>query len=392
MRDLVLGESLAALIDYRGKTPKKLGADFTSSGVPVASAQLVSDGVLHLEEARTVDLETYRKWMSTPVAKGDVVLTSEAPLGRVARVTSDDPLVLGQRLFGLRGMPGVLDSGYLYYVLQTEAVQSDLKGRATGSTVTGIRQSALRQVVIPAPGYREQLAIAEVLGSLDDKIAANATIADRADALVRHRFGQLERRATAAVALGSLATNPRSLVNPSEVERQLTYVGLEHIPRRHMWLTASGSAEDVTSTKGAFERGDVLFGKLRPYFHKVASAPTAGIASTDILVVRPQRQTHQGFLLAALSSDDVVQQCVGASEGTRMPRTGWKDLSRIQVAWPGEEAAKRFSADVEGLRDVVEARLLESRSLIRLRDALLPQLMSGKIRVKDAERAVSEVV
>ena len=98
---LVLGDALEVLMDHRGKTPKKLGSEFVESGVPVVSAILVKDGRLDLAGARFVDEATCQRWMSVPTRKGDVLLTSEAPLGRVARVETDAPLVLGQRLFGL---------------------------------------------------------------------------------------------------------------------------------------------------------------------------------------------------------------------------------------------------------------------------------------------------
>lgn len=196
MSDLVLGESVEVLLDHRGKTPRKLGADFTVTGVPVVSAMLVSNGMLDLNGVRFVSEETHRKWMPAPTKAGDVLLTSEAPLGRVAIVPNDEPLVLGQRLFCLRGSKGVLDSRYLFYSLQTKAVQADLLGRATGTTVVGIRQAALRRVRIPAPPFHDQCAIAEVLGALDDKIAANARLNSTIDALSLSLWEKLDSEAT----------------------------------------------------------------------------------------------------------------------------------------------------------------------------------------------------
>jgi type I restriction enzyme S subunit len=147
-----LGELLEVLIDHRGKTPKKLGGDFVSVGIPVASAVNVKSGRLLFEGApRCVTPEMFERWMPVRLRAGDVLLTSEAPLGEVARVVSDEPLVLGQRLFGLRGRPDVLDSGYLYYALQWRPIQDRLLARSTGTTVHGIRQSELVRVSMPVP-------------------------------------------------------------------------------------------------------------------------------------------------------------------------------------------------------------------------------------------------
>lgn len=391
MKELVLGDSLEVLIDHRGKTPKKLGADFVEDGVPVASAILVNNGTLNLDDARYVSEDVYRKWMPVSTRKGDVLLTSEAPLGRVARVPSDAPLVLGQRLFGLRGKPGVLDTGFLYYALQTERLQNELVGRSTGTTVVGIRQSALRGLRLLAPAYDEQLAIVRVLGALDDKIAANRRSAATADAYVRAVWEESAKSSQESIALGAIADLRRTQVDPRDVEPSTPYVGLEHIPRRMLWLDDAGAARDVTSGKSVFRRGDVLFGKLRPYFHKVVGAPLDGICSTDILVLQAKDTAMAGFVLAAAASDDVVAASTAASSGTRMPRASWKYLSSIEVPWPGDARAAEISDRVTAIKRAMGACSKENVVLAATRDALLPGLMSGKLRVRDAERVAEEV-
>ena len=147
---------------------------------------------------------------------------------------------------------------------------------------------------------------------------------------------------------------------------------------------------EVTSTKSRFAPGDVLFGKLRPYFHKVVSAPTAGICSTDILVVRAREQSTSSSLMAALASDAVVDAVVAASEGTRMPRTSWKDLAAVEIKWPAGTQLERYVARLNAIRDAAIAVLAENRALAATRDALLPQLMSGQIRLAGAERVAEQ--
>ncbi len=270
----------------------------------------------------------------------------------------------------------------------------ELLARASTVGTPGIGQplASLRGVEIELPLLAEQRAIAEVLGALDDKIAANNFMAEVADALVRAQFEAVARDALSAVPISDFVLQPRELVEPSGAGLSGTYVGLEHVPRRLMWLNDSGAAADVTSTKAAYRRADVLFGKLRPYFHKVVSAPSDGICSTDILVLRAKSDALSGFLLAAASSDATVERCTAASEGTRMPRTSWKDLGAVRVPWPGESDAKALGAEVDILRHRVEAALAENAILAELRDTLLPELMSGRLRVKDAERAVGETL
>jgi type I restriction enzyme S subunit len=133
----------------------------------------------------------------------------------------------------------------------------------------------------------------------------------------------------------------------------LPYIGLEHIGEGTLSLIEIGAAEDATSTKSQFREGDILFGKLRPYFRKVVRAPFDGICSTDIWVVRPRKGVDPGYLFYLMASDPFVEPVVRASEGTKMPRAKW------------DYAAALFAR--------ASAATRESRTLAALRDALLPR-------------------
>src|SRR5699024_31907 len=138
--------------------------------------------------------------------------------------------------------------------------------------------------------------------------------------------------------------------------------------------------------------GDILFGKLRPYFHKVVTAPTSGICSTDVLVLVAKEESVSGYVLASLTHDDVIQTVTALSAGTRMPRTNWKDLSQVTIPWPGDLAATAFSERIQSIREYIIGLMAENEMLAETRDALLPQLMSGKLRVKDAEKVLEDAL
>lgn len=282
--------------------------------------------------------------------------------------------------------PARTSARWLFYSLLRN--RADLVGLANGAAQQNLSARTIRHFQIPVPPLSEQKAIAEVLGALDDKISANRKLADTADALIRALYDNLPDRE--GHALADVCTNVRSQVTPRH--GGLAYVGLEHVPRRHMWLHDWGDSATVTSAKTEFKTGDILFGKLRPYFHKVVSAPMSGISSTDILVLRPKYPELAGLALAAASSDSVIADTSAASEGTRMPRTKWSLLSRCSMRWPGDDAALNFSRRVIEIRDAIDAMTRESQTLASLRDTLLPALMDGTIRVKDAETHVEEVL
>ena len=131
--ELTLEECLDALIDYRGKTPTK-----TESGIPLVTAKVIKGGRIETP-TEFIAPEEYDSWMRRGIpATGDVVLTTEAPLGEVAQLGSEK-VALAQRVITLRGKKDFLDNTYLLYLFMTEEMQDQLKARATGTTVLGIK-------------------------------------------------------------------------------------------------------------------------------------------------------------------------------------------------------------------------------------------------------------
>lgn len=377
-----------------GPFGSNLTADmYAATGFPVVRGQDIVD-VRQLDEGNLVHVpdEVANSMPGSIAREGDLVFPHRGAIGRVG-IVGQRPMLLSSSMMKLTCNDSLVIPEFVFYYFRGPG-RRELMARASTVGTPGIGQplKSLRGIPIHFPMIAEQKAIAAMLGALDDKIAANRDLAVVADEFVRARFAALALRANSSVTISQLAEHPRDLIDPSVLEANLPYVGLEHVPRRRMWLESVGRASDVTSTKAAYSPGDVLFGKLRPYFHKVAAASTAGVCSTDILVLRPKDKELTGFLLAAASSDETVERCTAASGGTRMPRTSWKDLASVSVPWPGDAEAIQFGAGVDGLRMRIDAAVVENDILGRARDALLPELMSGRIRVRDAERAVEQAI
>lgn len=191
--ETALGEVAELVIDYRGKTPKKLGGDWSEDGYRALSAKNIKDGrVVNVESIRFVDEALYRKWMKEEIHNGDLILTSEAPLGECYFWNSDEKIVLSQRLFAIRVKKDILDPRFFYIYARSRIFQGELHGRASGSTVQGIRQSELLKTKVILPPLAEQRFIADLLFSLDDKIdvlrAQNTTLEEMAQRLFKEWF------------------------------------------------------------------------------------------------------------------------------------------------------------------------------------------------------------
>ena len=174
----MLGECIETVIDHRGLTPKKLGGEWAhNGGYRAISAKNIKDGQLVQQDSmHLVDVDMYTRWMPEEVDKGDVFITSEAPFGEVLYWDSVEKIVLSQRIFGLKVNPSVCDSRYLYYWMRGPQFQGELHGRATGTTVTGLRQPELLKCTVEVPSLDVQRSIASVLAAIDNKIKVNTQL------------------------------------------------------------------------------------------------------------------------------------------------------------------------------------------------------------------------
>ena len=426
-----LSDLCDSIVDCPHSTPK-----WTERGVVVLRNQNIKNGRLDLSSPSYTDEEHYeQRSRRARLQAGDLVITREAPMGEVCMVPDGLKCCLGQRMVMLRPNDGKAMGRYLLYSLQSRQVQHEIKvNEGTGSTVSNLRIPLLKALPIPTPPLPVQQRIADVLGKLDDKIELNRrmnrTLEKMAAAIFKSWFIDFDPvHAKAAPGngpdpasgglpaeiadlfpdtfedsdlgpipkgwtpgkLADVADNPRRTVQPSDVAPTTPYIGLQHMPRRCIALDAWGRADEVGSGKSHFKEGEILFGKLRPYFHKVGIAPVDGVCSTDILVVVPKSLEWHSYVLSLVSSQAFVDYTDSHSAGTKMPRTNWKDMGRYPLALPPEPLAKAFQDHVAALHQRIGLAVRQNRRLAGLRDTLLPELLNGEIELPEAEAIAEEV-
>lgn len=309
-------------------------------------------------------------------------------------MVDDEPLAIAQRLYALRGKSGVLDSRYLYYAFQCEAVQADLHNRASGTTVSGIRQPELRKVRIPDPGYMQQKAIAAVLGALDDKIAVNERIATVVDELASAEFEQLITFSvgTEEVSLADVAYVNRSAVKPSK-EGALRYVDISSVGvGSYDWPALIEWSEAPSRARRKAAVGDTIWSTVRPNRRShalVLDDDDSLVFSTGLAVLSP-RTVGPVFLYEATRTASFQTYLESVAEGSAYPAVRADCFKAAPLLLPPREKLDRFEDTVMALRLRAHRASVESRTLAALRDTLLPQLMSGRLRVKDAEKIVED--
>lgn len=159
-----LGE-ITNFIDYRGKTPKK-----SASGIPLITAKNVRMGFIDPEPREFIRSEDYGSWMTRGIPNiGDVLFTTEAPLGNVAQLETNEKVAFAQRVIIIQPKSG-LDSTFLKYLLMSKDFQGRIASLGTGGTVKGIKAKVLKQINIPIPPLGEQNKISSILSSIHSKI------------------------------------------------------------------------------------------------------------------------------------------------------------------------------------------------------------------------------
>ncbi len=331
---------------------------------------------------------------------------------------SSDPFFVIDTAFFLKPTSADLDMRWAYYQLLSQ----DINGMDSGSAIPSTTRESFYALPLRLPPVADQRAIAHILGTLDDKIDLNRRMNETLEAMARALFrswfvdfdpvrARMEGRETGlpkdiaelfpdrlvdsemgeipegweVASLGDVALCDKEGVDPANEADDTPYIGLADMPRGSIALTHWSRAGRASSRKSAFKIGDVLFGKLRPYFHKVGIAPVAGLCSTDILVLRSRQPQWSAFVLACVSSSELVAHTSQTVTGTRMPRTSWKAMSQYELSRPPDTVASEFQRLVSPLLAQIVGAVHESRTLAALRDTLLPKLVSGEIRVRDAE-------
>lgn len=409
-----LGDAVELLLDHRGKTPKKLGTDWVDSGVQVVSAKLITGGRLNLDrERRYVDAATYVKWMPVPIQRGDLLLTSEAPLGEAALVDTDEPLVLGQRLFALRGRPGVADSRFLYYLFRSPVGRALLTERGSGTTVVGIRQSELRKVALPLPSFATQKCTADVLSAMDSLIDNNRrrieVLEQMAQAIYREWFVHFRypghedddlvdsdlgpipdgwEVTTCGEALAVLGGG-----TPSKKEASFWEDGT--IP----WFTPSDLTKrrsrfatdpDLSITEEGLRRSSArLFPAGSVLMTSRATLGVLGIASVDascnqgFIVIPPDDRWPPSFIYEWL--DDHAAELEALGTGATFKEITKGAFNKVPFVIPAPQVLDEFRSVAEAIDDDVRVVEEQNRRLAAIRDLLLPKLVTGEIDVSDLD-------
>ncbi|GMO01598.1 restriction endonuclease subunit S [Parageobacillus thermoglucosidasius] len=410
-KEFALEEVVEKFIDYRGKTPKK-----TASGVPLITAKIVKNGRINTPN-EFIALEDYDRWMTRGIPqKGDVVMTTEAPLGEVAQLCFDGKVALAQRIITMRGKVNVLDNGFLKYMLQSPLMQHRIHSRSSGTTVIGIKSSELKKIPIPVPPIDIQKKIASILGSIDEKIELNLkmneTLEEMAMTLYKHwfvDFGPFQDGEFVESELGMIPEGWECI----EIGEAVSVLGggTPKTSVKEYWENGDinwFSPTDLTTQKSLFiSKSSKKITKLGlekssaklfpPYCVMMTSRATIG----EISINREEACTNQGFITLIPNETFTMYQLyfwlktnmdliLSIANGSTFKEVSKTNFKKLKILKP--KNIEEFTQKCEKLFKLIESNLIEIEELTNIKDYLLPRLLSGEIDVSQAEKQVEEVL
>ena len=411
---------LAAIVDNRGRT-----CPVGDAGLPLIATNCVDPNNLYpsYQTTRYVSSETYRTWFRGHPLPGDILFVCKGSPGRTNWCPDPVDFCIAQDMVAVRADPKKVAPKYLFAALRSSLVQSQIDNLHVGTMIPHFKKGDFGKLNIPVPSAHSQRAIGDFYFEVSARIAllreTNATLEAIAQALFKSWFVDFDPvraksqglapagmdEATAALfpdsfeesalgvvpkgwragVLGEVVRTVKSQLHPSELHAAMNYVGLEHLPRKSLSLVNWGTADGLESSKAKFSEGEVLFGKLRPYFHKVVVAPFDGVCSTDILVCQSKQRAYYGFAAMQLFSDELIAYADRLSNGAKMPRIGWNDIAAYPLVVPSEPIASAYTEVVSPLLDRMKGNVFRAHTLTTLRDTLLPRLISGQLRLPEAD-------
>lgn len=384
---------ISKVIDSLHQTPT-----YSNSGIPMVRVTDIKQDGLDLVNCLRVSDEIYELFSRNhKPGLGDIVISRVGTYGVFNLVKTSEKFCLGQNTAIISPE---INSRYLFYNFINKRTSQQIDNIAVGSTQKTISLKNIKSLKIPVCSEEEQKAIADTLACLDDKIEINnlinKTLEEMAQAIFKSWFvdfepyqdGEFEDSEVGRIPKGwsvgcadDILKQITNVCRRADISHESLYVGLEHIPRKQLVINDFGSIEDVKSDKLRFEKMHILFGKIRPYFHKVSIAPWGGYCSTDAIVLAPKTDSIFSYAVLTVFSDSFVQYAVQISQGTKMPRSEWKILKRFKVVLPPNKIMESFNLILIPFIEQIMSNYEESHRLSKIRNSLLPKLMSGEIRV-----------
>jgi len=192
--------------------------------------------------------------------------------------------------------------------------------------------------------------------------------------------------------LGDVVNQRVERVDPSATTAAMPYLPIECISAKCLLLSDKRPGKEAQSSLTRFYVDDILVGAMRPYFHKVCIAPFDGTTRTTAFVLKPHTQSDWAYAVLLLHREETIEFATRHSTGSTIPYARWDSLRSMPIVIPSENLRAAFQERCSMILRRIAGMHATNATLAALRDTLLPKLISGELRIADAERIVGRAV
>ena len=374
-------------------TPKPV-----ESGYKLVTGKHIQNGRIDPTEAYYISEKDYKKINErSKVDRWDVLMSMIGNgLGRSA-VVDDNPDYAIKNI-ALFKVGDEIKAKWLHYYLSGKEGQGRIYNSLQGSGQPFISLSYIRDFPVPNPPRDIMLKIVKVLEKYDLLIDNNQKqiklLEEAAQRLYKEWFVDLRfpgYENTPIVygipeewgfgELGDIAMDSGKKEKKDHRQQYQYYLPIDCLPKKSLAYTEKNDITLAESSLVAFMPNDILFGAMRPYFHKVVVARDKGLTRTTCFVINSKESEYWAYLLLLLFSKDTVDYATQISVGTTMPYVRWKDFIHMPILIPQKKICYTFQAIISPIIERISCLAISCEKLTQARNRLIPKLMNGEIEV-----------
>ena len=374
-------------------------SDYSEIGIPVVMPKDLIEGKISEQSIARVESSHVERLSKHKIQDGDILYSRRGDVGRCAYATAYET----NWLCGTGCLRVTIDSSkaiskFIFYQLQTSQSVGWVEKHAVGSTMLNLNTSILANIPLSLPPIEVQRKIADILSAYDDLIENNRKqiklLEEAAQRLYKEWFidlrfpGHENTKIIDGIPegwekcfLGDIAFESGKTVKKEYRNNYECYLPIDYLPSKSLVYTEYNDISFAESSLFSFNPSDIIFGAMRPYFHKVIIAYNKGLTRSTCFVLNSCEKSLWGFLVMTLFSNATIEYATQISVGTTMPYVRWKDFQKMPVLVPNKLIAQQFNNKFTPISQKLIFLAQQNKALQTSRDCLLPKLMNGELEV-----------
>lgn len=379
---------LKKVIDNRGKT-----CPTENVGIPLIATNCISNEKLYPSfiNIRFISQQTYKNWFRGHPEPGDMIFVLKGTPGRVAWVPSPVNFCIAQDMVAIRADEKKIYPKYLFAVLRSSNIQQEIEGLHVGTLIPHFKKSDFDQLLIPCCSKKLQKYIGDIYFYFSQKIdllhRQNATLELMAETLFRQWFIEEAQEEWKEFSVSDFVRHKKETISPQNLPSQTFYqYSIPAFDRAKSPEICLG--RKILSNKFIVTENMLLVSKLNPQTPRVwliiDRPPLNSVCSTEFITISPYKEENIFFLFCLFSYKPTMSALAQAASGTSGSHQRVKpgDILSIKFLSPSTEYIAAFSKTVSHFFKKIKSNQQQIQTLEKLRDTLLPKLMSGEVRVR----------